>query len=344
MSALGPRLRYNKARCFETFPFLEETIGLIPTLRERIASLAQQIDDHRKRALGLPLVPAQTPASVGSEQVWAVRADLGGAAGMRPEPSAPDTAPPGPATQRGEATTAPPPSLPTQSDDATPVTQSKDLTLTNLYNVREALRAARPLTDKEKAIHTTGLVGVLHQLHTELDAAVLAAYGWADLAPGLAATPGTPAHTAATAELLQRLVALNARRAAEEAQGTVRWLRPDFQNPTQNASKIGQKQEQTTTEIHAEDAHEADEISAQNHSDTPLPVATQPWPATLPEQVHAVAQALAASPVPLTLEALAARFKGKGPWKKALPTLLQTLHVLGRAQPVQGGEGELWRT
>ncbi len=274
---LEDRPRYNKTRCFETFPFPDEFTGLTPTLRERIANLAQQIDDHRKRVLATPGAP-------------------------------------------------------------------RDLTLTNLYNVREALRAARPLTDKEKAIHTTGLVGVLHQLHTELDAAVLAAYGWADLAPGLAATPGTPAHTAATAELLQRLVALNARRAAEEAQGTVRWLRPDFQNPTQNASKIGQKQEQTTTEIHAEDAHEADEISAQNHSATPLPVATQPWPATLPEQVHAVAQALAASPVPLTLEALAARFKGKGPWKKALPTLLQTLHVLGRAQPVQGGEGELWRT
>lgn len=274
---LEDRPVYNTTRCFETFPFPDEFTGLTPTLRERIANLAQQIDDHRKRVLATPGAP-------------------------------------------------------------------RDLTLTNLYNVREALRAARPLTDKEKAIHTTGLVGVLHQLHTELDAAVLAAYGWADLAPGLAATPGTPAHTAATAELLQRLVALNARRAAEEAQGTVRWLRPDFQNPTQNASKIGQKQEQTTTEIHAEDSHEADEISAQNHSATPLPVATQPWPATLPEQVHAVAQALAASPVPLTLEALAARFKGKGPWKKALPTLLQTLHVLGRAQPVQGGEGELWRT
>jgi hypothetical protein len=29
--------------------------------------------------------------------------------------------------------------------------------------------------------------------------------------------------------LLQRLVALNAKRAAEEAAGTVRWLRPEFQ-------------------------------------------------------------------------------------------------------------------
>ncbi|HWH16751.1 MAG TPA: hypothetical protein VNT77_00205, partial [Allosphingosinicella sp.] len=51
----------------------------------------------------------------------------------------------------------------------------------------------------------------------DLDAAVAAAYGWpADL----------PA-----AEIVARLVALNAERAAEEAAGHVRWLRPDYQKP-----------------------------------------------------------------------------------------------------------------
>jgi hypothetical protein len=48
-------------------------------------------------------------------------------------------------------------------------------------------------------------------------------------------------------------------------------------------------------------------------------------------------------PVPLTLDALAARFKGKGSWKKGLPTLLQTLQALGRAQPVDGPTGTAWR-
>lgn len=48
--------------------------------------------------------------------------------------------------------------------------------------------------------------------------------------------------------------------------------------------------------------------------------------------------------LPVSLEALAARFKGKGPWKKGLPTLLQTLQALGRAQPVDGEGGEVvWR-
>jgi hypothetical protein len=46
---------------------------------------------------------------------------------------------------------------------------------------------------------------------------VAAAYGWpADLAP---------------AEIVARLVALNAERAAEEAAGHIRWLRPDYQIP-----------------------------------------------------------------------------------------------------------------
>jgi hypothetical protein len=50
------------------------------------------------------------------------------------------------------------------------------------------------------------------------------------------------------------------------------------------------------------------------------------------------------SRVPLSTEQLAQRFKGKGPWKKGLPTLLQTLQALGRAQPVEGEGGEVvWR-
>ncbi len=55
-----------------------------------------------------------------------------------------------------------------------------------MYNVLEALRAERELTAKEKTIHTQGLVAVLASLHAELDAAVLSAYGWDDLAPARA--------------------------------------------------------------------------------------------------------------------------------------------------------------
>jgi hydroxymethylglutaryl-CoA lyase len=67
--------------------------------------------------------------------------------------------------------------------------------------------------------------------------------------------------------------------------------------------------------------------------------AALPWPATLPEQVRAVAQVLQASPAPLPLPAIEAAFKGKGPWKKGLPRILETLEALGRARQEGGG----WR-
>jgi hypothetical protein len=73
------------------------------------------------------------------------------------------------------------------------------------------------------------------------------------------------------------------------------------------------------------------------------PTQQTPWPAQLPEQVRAVAAVLAASPVPLSLSAIEAHFKGRGPWKKSLPTLLQTLEALGRAQCVQHQGASAWR-
>ena len=261
--ATGSRLgvgndpRYNKTRCFETFPFPDEDTGLTPPLRERIAQLAEQIDAHRKRVLA-------------------------------------------------------------------PESGNTGLTLTGIYNVLAALREGRALTAKEKTQHTQGLVGVLRELHDELDTSVLAAYG-------------LPA-TASTDDILAHLVQLNTQRAAEEAQGRVRWLRPDFQNP-QNSL---QKQELLPQE---EKALEADIDSEKSLSiqEQAKPATQHPWPATLPEQVRAVAAVLAASPIPLTLSAIENRFKGRGPWKKGLPTLLQTLEALGRAQAVATGGEVAWR-
>ena len=285
---LEDRPRYNKSRCFETFPFPDEDTGLTPQLHERIAHLAEHIDAHRKRVLG---------------QVGSAGRDFASEARM----SAPQT-PPAPALPA----TAPPTTAPATT---TP------LTLTGLYNVLQALREGRPLTPKEKAIHTQGLVGVLRELHDELDAAVLQAYG-------------LPA-TASTDDILAHLVQLNAQRAQEEAQGRVRWLRPAFQNP-QNSLQIQEHLAQ------GQQAPEPDFDIEKPLSKAEQPAA-QPWPATLPEQVRAVAAVLAASAAPLTLPAIEARFKGRGPWKKGLPTLLQTLEALGRAQPVLTPQGTAWR-
>lgn len=94
------------------------------------------------------------------------------------------------------------------------------LTMTGLYNVLERLKsgvAPQALDQKERRIFDDGLVLILKELHDQLDVAVADAYGWpVDLSEQ---------------ELLGRLVALNRERAAEEARGQVRWLRPDYQIP-----------------------------------------------------------------------------------------------------------------
>jgi hypothetical protein len=59
--------------------------------------------------------------------------------------------------------------------------------------------------------------------------------------------------------------------------------------------------------------------------------------------VRAVALLLASSPAPLPLAAIEARFKGKGPWKKGLPRLLETLEALGRARLEGTGKKAGWR-
>lgn len=248
---LEDRPRYNKSVCFDAYPFPTETTGLAAPLADRIRSLAEQIDAHRK---------AQQAAHPG-------------------------------------------------------------LTLTGTYNVLQKLRADGQLTPKERDIHTQGLVGVLRSLHDDLDAAVLAAYGWTDLTSALADhTPaGAEAREAAVGELLQRLVDLNARRAAEEAAGTVRWLRPEFQNPA--AAPAG-----TQGALAVDD--EVEEAPAA----TPVPVTKRPWPSGLPEQIKAVSEVLASAGRPLALDDLAAHFAGRGRWRDRLPTIVETLEAIGRAR------------
>lgn len=110
----------------------------------------------------------------------------------------------------------------------------------------EKLKSGDVLSTKDKLIHEQGLVSVLKQLHDELDLAVLESYGWHDLAPLMKCVNGTVAPSSGSTRedaireldeaLLERLVALNAERYAEEARGLIRWLRPEFQNPGANAA------------------------------------------------------------------------------------------------------------
>ena len=200
------------------------------------------------------------------------------------------------------------------------------LTLTAIYNVLDKLRSGEPLTAKERAVHEQGLVSVLRQLHDELDAAVLEAYGWSDLLPLLRIAHGNDAPAenqtredakrAFDEAVLERLVALNSQRAAEEARGHVRWLRPALQNPgAQTALATG----------HAGEA----EASASVDAEKPEKAASRPWPKDRMEQVQALLQVLADNPAPMDAGQIAAHFKGRGAWRKQLPSLLSMLVALG---------------
>ncbi|MBK7005752.1 MAG: hypothetical protein IPH37_11915 [Burkholderiales bacterium] len=186
-STLEDRPVYVKTTCFETFPFPDEDTGLTPALRHTIGLLAEQIDTHRKRVLGLlPAALAPSPAGAPCAATDAP-GGLSVSASNMPFPHVQQAnaainsgVTSAAALAHTEAT-----ALASVAPAAKPNTAkpNKDLTLTGLYNVLQALREGRPLTAKEKTIHSTGLVGVLKTLHDELDAAVLAAYGWSDLAP-----------------------------------------------------------------------------------------------------------------------------------------------------------------
>jgi hypothetical protein len=181
------------------------------------------------------------------------------------------------------------------------------LTLTGMYNVLEKLRGGGELTAKERVMHEQGLVSVLRQLHDELDEAVAAAYGW----PAELAEP----------EVLARLAALNVARAAEEARGVIRWLRPEFQARGAGARGPGEQGALTLPEA--------------TPAAAPGVEAKRPWPKTLPERMRAVREALTGAGGPVTADALARRFSRVR--AETIGELLATLAALGHARALPDG-------
>lgn len=178
------------------------------------------------------------------------------------------------------------------------------LSLTSMYNVLEKLRAGETLTEKDKGVHDRGLISILKQLHDDLDAAVFAAYGWPT--------------TLTDAEILERLVALNAQRAAEEKRGIIHWLRPEYQNPT------GQSATQGTLKLPAKKSA----TKKAKTSATPAPKGKIPWPKPLAERIRVTEQALHAAGHAVTAEELAKRFSRANP--KDVLEILDSLLTLGR--------------
>ncbi|MGO9664573.1 MAG: class I SAM-dependent DNA methyltransferase [Polyangia bacterium] len=186
-----------------------------------------------------------------------------------------------------------------------------DLTITSMYNVLEKLRSGEALTAKDKVIHEQGLVSVLKKLHDDLDAAVFDAYGWPrDLTDE---------------QILERLVALNAERAAEEKRGLVRWLRPEFQNP--GGAKTATQERLAATD-------EPEQAVAQ-------PAAAAPWPKKLADRIGAIRDLVTKAPAAWSVEMVASAFKGAN--KGDVEEVLDSLAALGILAGYKAGGGRRWK-
>jgi SAM-dependent methyltransferase len=187
--------------------------------------------------------------------------------------------------------------------------EDPDLTLTRLYNALEAHRAlqtaGRAMTDQERADFDAGSVLILDEIHREIDRLTLEAYGWPE---------GESAE-----ERLARLVALNAERAASEARGEVRWLRPEYQRPRFAPRRLaGSETRDLIGDLPAEKAARA------------------PFPSDRTGQHLAVLSRLHAAPRPLSPADIAAEFKGREVARR-VDGALKALARLGYAEPTPDG-------
>lgn len=167
-------------------------------------------------------------------------------------------------------------------------------------------------TPKERELHALAQTEILRQLHDELDAAVAEAYGW----PVDLSEP----------EILERLVALNRERAAEEARGLVRWLRPEYQAP-----QTAQPEAARILDLEPETAAVA-----------AAPVEIQPWPKELKAQLAALRGLLLASDRLWDLEGIASAFKSRGRYRDSIAAHLDLLADLGMVHRLDTPAGPRW--
>lgn len=173
-----------------------------------------------------------------------------------------------------------------------------------MYNLLEKLRAGEPFTNKDREYNNKALVSTLKQIHDELDAAVLDAYGWPQ--------------DITDEQILENLVTLNAERAEEERNGLVRWLRPEYQAPDQTP-------EETRPQLTLLPGHKPQEASIIQ------PVEQQKWPTKPKEQLAVIRDLLRTSSGKWSAQQIAVQFKGNTTQKKldAIAENLERLEWFG---------------
>ncbi|GAB4015270.1 hypothetical protein GCM10028808_40120 [Spirosoma migulaei] len=155
--------------------------------------------------------------------------------------------------------------------------QYETLTLTDLYNVVEKLKAGEVLNAKDQIINQQGLASVVLSLHQQIDAAVADAYGWPVDLP--------------QSEILTRLVRLNQERAVEEQAGLIRYLRPEYQAPGQQQLGIDLGKTTVTKAV------------------TVAATGPQDWPKELAGQMQAIRTLVQQASQPLNAAQIASQFK-----------------------------------
>ncbi|MBZ0218046.1 MAG: hypothetical protein K8F25_15930, partial [Fimbriimonadaceae bacterium] len=195
--------------------------------------------------------------------------------------------------------------------------EHRDLTLTQMYNVLEKLKLSEALDQADEAIKDKGLILILKEHHEKIDRLVAESYGWPD--------------NLTDEEVLERLVALNYRRAAEEKRGHVRWLRPDYQ-----VDRFGKKLDKQAV------IEEGAQIPAPlDLEDTAGKKVT--FPADAVSQTAAVFSALARSDGAMTVAEIAADYRKTKNLEKAISDVLASLARLGHVATKDGRKFEIKR-
>ncbi|XHX79541.1 MAG: class I SAM-dependent DNA methyltransferase [Stenomitos frigidus ULC029] len=197
--------------------------------------------------------------------------------------------------------------------------QHPDVTITGMYNLLEKLRKGEAFSESDRAYNDKALVSTLKQIHDDLDAAVLDAYGWQDLKDNGKMKDGIDEI------ILERLVTLNAERAEEERNGIIRWLRPDYQAPNEV-----QTQQVIAGVVEAEEAVIA-------------PVEQKPFPKQPKEQLATIRDLLRTSGGEWTVVQIAAQFKGGGRYKGAIAENLERLEWFGVLLCREDGQTKRWQ-
>lgn len=177
-----------------------------------------------------------------------------------------------------------------------------DLTLTDAHNVVQALRTTSvELSANDRDVYERAHLRVLQHQLDEIDEAVSEAYRL---------------RTDASIEtILEHLVALNGARSVEEAEGVVRYIRPEFQ------ARGAPREVSRTLEL------EVGEISQ--------PSTALQWPGVLSDQVVSVAGVLAGAGRPLAAADVARAFAGKR--AATVIPVLDALAAIGQARRLGDG-------